>query len=171
MHSRVHAGDTCCNGELVIGGDQWSVADAWVGSNRHCPNRKLLESDGLAVQEAGRALGVWPWWPSWGWEARLPWWGCVGRFCHLASHLVPLGAGERQIRILALGLRNTGINPLACWPVCRCRICRNGRAARCARAASPPIASVAPEAPRLRLDTSVLGFTQVGGLAFLVDTG
>jgi hypothetical protein len=32
----------------------------------------------------------------------------------LASHLVPLGAGERQIPILALGLRNTGINPLAC---------------------------------------------------------
>lgn len=117
------------------------------------------------------ASPVWPWWPSWGWEARLPWWGCIGRFCHLASHLVPLGTGERQIRILALGRRSTDINPLACWLARRCRICRNGRAARCARAASPPIASVAPEASRLRLDTSVLGFTQVGGLAFLVDTG
>ncbi len=28
----------------------WSVADAWVSSNRHYPNRMLLESDGMAAQ-------------------------------------------------------------------------------------------------------------------------
>ena len=40
----------------------------------------------------GGASAVWPWWSSWWREAGLSWWGCVGRFCHLSSHLVPPGA-------------------------------------------------------------------------------
>ena len=56
-----------------------------------------------------RASAIWPWWPSRRWEVSLSGWGCVGRFCHVASHLVPL---ERVIDKCAS--RHCRISPQ--WP-------------------------------------------------------
>ena len=77
------------------------------------PQVSLIHQMGSHIGAGGRSA-VWPWWSSWRWEVRLSWWGCVGRYIQVASHLVPPGAGSRQMRSLPLSRRKIGIKALAC---------------------------------------------------------